>query len=400
MSDFLMPSLAADMEAGTLVEWLVKPGQKVKRGDVIAVVETEKGAIEIEIFESGEISEIVVPVGTKVPVDTLLARLGGPPRPVAAPIPATAPAAAPEPPPAVKPAPPPAAPKVSVPPTGEPRPRITPVARRRAAELGVPLAGLKGSGVEGAVALADVEAAAAMPSVRVGTSAPAARRRGFDPAAMRKAIGVAMARSKREIPHYYLSATVNLGHALAWLEVVNRERTPSARRLPAVLFLKATARAIANSPELNGFWENGGFRPGDGVHVGWAIALRGGGLVAPAILDADQRTLDDLMDALRELVQRARNGRLRSSELSLPTVTVTSLGERGAESVLPVIYPPQVASIGFGRITIRPWVVAEAIAARPLVTVTLAGDHRASDGHRGGLLLAEIDRLLQEPERL
>jgi pyruvate dehydrogenase E2 component (dihydrolipoamide acetyltransferase) len=217
---------------------------------------------------------------------------------------------------------------------------------------------------------------------------------------MRKAIGAAMARSKREIPHYYLSTTVNLGHALAWLEAVNRERTPGARLLPAVLFLKATARAIANSPELNGFWEDGGFRPGEGVHVGWAIALRGGGLVAPAILDAGRRTLDDLMGALRELVQRARNGGLRSSELSLPTVTVTSLGERGAESVLPVIYPPQVASIGFGRIAMRPWVVAEAIAARPLVSVTLAGDHRASDGHRGGIVLAEIDRLLQKPEQL
>jgi pyruvate dehydrogenase E2 component (dihydrolipoamide acetyltransferase) len=166
------------------------------------------------------------------------------------------------------------------------------------------------------------------------------------------------------------------------------------------MFLKATARAIAKSPELNGFWEDGSFRVGTGVHVGWAIALRRGGLVAPAILDAGERTLDELMAALRELVQRARNGGLRSSELSLPTVTVTSLGERGAESVLPVIYPPQVASVGFGRIVMRPWVVAEAVAVRPVVRVTLAGDHRASDGHRGGLLLAEIDRLLQEPEAL
>jgi pyruvate dehydrogenase E2 component (dihydrolipoamide acetyltransferase) len=217
---------------------------------------------------------------------------------------------------------------------------------------------------------------------------------------MRKAIAAAMARSKREIPHYYLGSPVNLGPALAWLEAVNRERLPAERLLPAVMFLKATARAIAKSPELNGFWEDGRFRAGTGVHVGWAIALRGGGLIAPAMLDAGERTLDELMAALRELVQRARNGGLRSSELSLPTVTVTSLGERGAESVLPVIHPPQVASVGFGRIAMRPWAVAEAVAVRPIVQVTLAGDHRASDGHRGGLLLAEIDRLLQEPEAL
>lgn len=400
MSDFLMPSLGADMDVGTLVEWLVKPGQKVKRGDVVAVVETEKGAIEIEIFEPGEISELIVPVGVKVPVGTLLARLGGLAAPAPGPIAVVATAAPLKLPTTVIAAPSPAASRIPVAPAAESRPRVTPAARRRAAELGVPLAGLKGSGVEGAVAIADIEAAAAASSAPSAVAEPAARRRSFDPAAMRKAIAAAMARSKREIPHYYLGSTVNLGPALAWLEAVNRERTPGARLLLAVMFLKATARAIAKSPELNGFWEDGGFRAGNGVHVGWAIALRGGGLIAPGILDAGERTLDELMAALRELVQRARNGGLRSSELSLPTVTVTSLGERGAESVLPVIYPPQVASVGFGRIAMRPWVVAGAVAVRPLVTITLAGDHRASDGHRGGLLLSEIDRLLQEPEAL
>jgi pyruvate dehydrogenase E2 component (dihydrolipoamide acetyltransferase) len=400
MSDFLMPSLGADMEAGILVEWLVKPGQQVKRGDVVAVVETEKGAIEIEIFESGEVSELVVPVGAKVPVGTLLARLGGPAGPAPAPMPAPATAAAPTLAPTTLPTPLSNAPKAPIALATETRPRITPAARRRADELGVSLAGLKGSGVEGAVALADVEAAATTPSAPSAIPGPAARRRGFDAAAMRKAIAAAMARSKREIPHYYLGSTVNLGPTLAWLEAVNRERTPAKRLLPAVMFLKAMARAMAKTPELNGFWEDGSFRAGTGVHVGWAIALRGGGLIAPAILDAGERTLDELMAALRELVQRARNGGLRSSELSLPTVTVTSLGERGAESVLPVIYPPQVASVGFGRIAMRPWVVAEAVAVRPVVQVTLAGDHRASDGHRGGLLLTEINRLLQEPERL
>ena len=157
---------------------------------------------------------------------------------------------------------------------------------------------------------------------------------------------------------------------------------------------------MAKTPELNGFWEDGSFRPGAAVHVGWAIALRGGGLIAPAIRDADRRSLDELMAAMRDLVRRARGGGLRGSELTDPTITVTSLGERGAESVLPIIYPPQVAMVGFGRIVTRPWVVDGAIGPRPVVTVTLAGDHRASDGHRGGLLLAEIDRLLQEAETL
>jgi pyruvate dehydrogenase E2 component (dihydrolipoamide acetyltransferase) len=217
---------------------------------------------------------------------------------------------------------------------------------------------------------------------------------------MRQAIAAAMSRSKREIPHYYLSQTVEVSAALARLERLNSERPPLERLLPAALFLRAVALAIAKTPELNGFWEDGRFRPGEGVHIGWAIALRGGGLVAPAIRDADRRSLDELMAAMRDLVLRARGSGLRGSELSDPTVTVTSLGDRGAETVLPIIYPPQVAMIGIGRVVTRPWVVDGAIGPRPIVTITLAGDHRASDGHRGGLLLYEIDRLLQEAESL
>jgi pyruvate dehydrogenase E2 component (dihydrolipoamide acetyltransferase) len=217
---------------------------------------------------------------------------------------------------------------------------------------------------------------------------------------MRKAIAAAMARSKREIPHYYLTQRVDLRRPLAWLEAANCERPPTERLLPAVLFLKATALALRKAPELNGFWQNEAFLPGAGIHVGWAIALRGGGLIAPAIHDADQQSLGELMTALRDLVQRARTGCLRSSELTDPTLTVTSLGERGAETVIGVSYPPQVALVGFGRIVERPWAVDGALAVRPVVSLSLAADHRASDGHRGGLLLAEIERLLQEPEAL
>jgi pyruvate dehydrogenase E2 component (dihydrolipoamide acetyltransferase) len=384
MTEFRMPSLGADMEAGTLVEWLVKPGDKVKRGDVVAVVETQKGAIEIEIFHDGVVSELAVPVGQLVPVGTVLARLDGE-------VTVAPPVAAPTPAPIVAvPPPKPVAPPL---PASSGRAQISPAARRLAAERGVDIQQLKGTGPGGAISVADVEAACAAPAPETPR-----RRAGFDPAAMRQAIAAAMSRSKREIPHYYLSQTVEVSAALAYLERLNRDRSPPERVLPAALFLRAIAQAITKLPELNGFWEEGRFRPGDGVHIGWAIALRGGGLVAPAIRDADKRSLDELMAAMRDLVQRARSYGLRSSELSDPTITVTSLGDRGAESVLPIIYPPQVAMIGIGRVVTRPWVVDGAIGPRPVVMMTLAGDHRASDGHRGGLLLAEIDRLLQEAE--
>lgn len=209
-----------------------------------------------------------------------------------------------------------------------------------------------------------------------------------------------MTRSKREIPHYYLHHTVDLGPALAWLEAFNAARPVPRRLLPAVLLLKATTLALREVPRLNGTYADGAFLPGDGIHAGWAISLRGGGLVAPAIHDTDRLSLHDLMTAMRDLVQRARTGGLRSSELASPTVTVTSLGDRGAEAVTGIIYPPQVAIIGCGTILTRPWVVDGRVEARPLVTVSLAADHRVSDGHTGGLLLNAIERLLQEPQEL
>jgi pyruvate dehydrogenase E2 component (dihydrolipoamide acetyltransferase) len=172
------------------------------------------------------------------------------------------------------------------------------------------------------------------------------------------------------------------------------------RLLPVVLLLKAVARALAEVPELNGFWLDGTFKKGSGIHVGCAISLRGGGLVAPALHDVDKKGLSTLMTELRDLVSRARTGSLRSSELSDSTITVTNLGDMGVESTFGIIFPPQVALVGFGKVLRRPWVVGDDLAVRPVMTATLSADHRAVDGHRGGLFLSALDRALQEPEGL
>jgi pyruvate dehydrogenase E2 component (dihydrolipoamide acetyltransferase) len=364
MSEFRMPSLGADMEAGTLVEWVKHPGDAVKRGDIIAVVDTQKGAIEIEVFEDGVLERTIVDPGQKVPVGAVLAIVSSASREAAA-----------------EPA---------------PRVRVSPLARRLAADLGVDLTHVAGTGAQGAITREDVERAAAAPKPAAPTSAPAAERQ----AAMRAAIAAAMARSKREIPHYYLSTTIDLAAALAWLRVENDRRSVAERLLPAALLIKAVALALREVADLNGHWTDGGFRQGSGIHIGVAIALRGGGLVAPAIHDADTLELTTLMRRLQDLVARARAGSLKSSELADPTITVTNLGEQGAESTFGIIYPPQVALVGFGKIVERPWVAAGRIEVRPLVTATLSADHRATDGHRGGLLLSAIDRWLQTPEKL
>jgi pyruvate dehydrogenase E2 component (dihydrolipoamide acetyltransferase) len=393
MSDYRMPALGADMEAGTLAEWLVKPGDRIKSGDIIAVVETQKGAIEVEVFQDGVVSDILVPEGERVPVGTVLAHIETPEG--GAPATAVGPAG----PPSVLLQPRPRA--VEKAPLPKPaflselgRIKVTPAARRRAAAVNIDLAMIKGTGIEGSIRLADVEAAAPKAATRPET------RRGLDLAEARKAIAAAMSRSKREIPHYYLTETVDLQAVMGWTERFNAEKPPAERILPGVLFLKAVALALRDFPKLNGTYEDSVFIPGSGIHVGWAIALRGGGLVAPAIRDADKKPLTELMAAMRDLVERARRGGLRSSELSSPTITVTSVGDRGAETVTGVIYPPQVAIVGFGRIVRRPWAADERIESRPIVTVSLAADHRVTDGHLGGLYLAAIARLLQEPDQL
>jgi pyruvate dehydrogenase E2 component (dihydrolipoamide acetyltransferase) len=187
---------------------------------------------------------------------------------------------------------------------------------------------------------------------------------------------------------------------MSWLERTNAERPVADRVLPAVLLLKASALAIHDVPEMNGFFVDGEYRAVEQVHLGVAISLRKGGLIAPAIHHADQMTLDELMAALRDLVARTRTGRLRGSEMSDPTITITNLGDRGVESVFPVIYAPQVAIVGFGRVVDAAVVADGMIGVHPTVQATLAADHRVSDGHRGGRYLAAIDKLLQEPEEL
>jgi pyruvate dehydrogenase E2 component (dihydrolipoamide acetyltransferase) len=253
---------------------------------------------------------------------------------------------------------------------------------------------LAGTGPQGAVVRADVERA-------VATAKPVAEKaRGLDLDAMRLAIAAAMARSKREIPHYYLEHQVDLAFAQDWLARTNAERAPENRLLMAVLAVKAVARAARRFPAFNGFYRDGRFEAADAAHVGFAIAIRGGGLAAPALHEVDRLTLDELMTRMRDLIQRTRAGRMRSSEMTDATITVTSLGERGVEALYGIIYPPQVAIVGFGKVVTRPWVIDGAIGPRPIMTITLAADHRVSDGHAGALFLAEIGKQLQEPESL
>lgn len=373
LAEFRMPSLGADMSAARLVEWLVKPGDTVHRGDLVAVVDTDKGAMEIEFFEDGVIRTLLVDEDAKVPVGTVLATFERR-----------------------------AVHEAVAPSRSEPAPveergivRASPAARRAAKERGVELRDVAGTGPGGAVLLADVSEPLAPAEVEPVRTAPEP-----DEGGMRAAIGRAMERSNREIPQYVLSTDIDLKPALDWLEAYNADRSVEERVLTAAVLIKAVALACRRHQGVHGTYVEGRFRPADRVHVGVAVSLRGGGLVAPALHDADRRSLGDIMSGLSELVTRARAGRLRRAEMTEATITVTNLGQRGVPVVQPLVVPPQVAIVGFGRVAERAWVVDGAIEIRPVVSCTLAADHRVTDGHEGGLFLRRIEALLRDPAKM
>lgn len=438
MAEFVMPSLGADMTAGTLAKWRVEAGDTVSQGDIIAEVETDKGIIEVEVFENGVVQKLLVVEGEKVPVGTVLAEIGalglgdGPSEAGAGSGAGTGSGTgsrteAPE------------AEAGVIMSAGASDsdlkgPMASPSVRRRAYELDVALERVQGSGDHGRITLDDLQAAAA-PSDRVRIS-PYARRiakeRGVDatalqgtgprgaiqardvlsakPAApkapalpadrMQKAIAATMTRANDEIPHYYVEHTIDMGNALSWLREANASMSVSERLVPGVLVLRAVARALRKHQKLNATWQGGEVVLSEGIHVGLAVSLRGGGLVAPALRDTDEGSLSDLMARMTDLVSRARAGTLRSSEMTSATITLTSLGERGVEGVIPIIFPPQVAIVGCGATVERPWVVDGEVVARPVMRVTLGGDHRVSNGHQGARFLSALERLLQEPDKL
>jgi len=406
MKTLNMPSFGADMAEGTLIEWKIQPGDAIHRGDVVAVIETHKGAIELDLFEEGVVDSLLIGPGDKVAVGTPIARLLRPDEAAeaaeVAPA-AEAPAGAAETPAAA----PPAAGRIttpahaSVPLPGRQFIPASPAARQLAHQKGISLVGIQGSGPGGAILLQDVEelmrpkAAAPSPAPE-----PAATPTGFDFQAMRQAISATVTRSKREIPHYYLSQTLDISRLEHFLSEYNQPLEPEQRLLLAAPLLCAVARTLVKHSALNGLYEGEQFQPAQGVQLANAVTLRGGGLVMPIIRDAEQLDARGMMQRLGELVIKARAGTLRHSELNGATCTVTSIGERGCETIFGVIYPPQVAIIGLGKARRAPLVEEDALVVRSVMTASLAADHRVSDGHLGALFLHDLNKILQKPEAL
>jgi pyruvate dehydrogenase E2 component (dihydrolipoamide acetyltransferase) len=454
MYDFKMPKLGADMDEGTLLEWKISTGDHVRAGDVVAVIETAKGAIDVESFTEGVVASLLVKPNTSVAVGTVIARFRAtdeaatdpqyktrfgkaaqidhknkPSNSIDLAFDKTAIEAASAEATANTPASEHAsqqftstsahlAPAMRPITTGL---LVSPRARRLAAQLNVDLKSVPGTGPGGSIVAEDVQRVARdrapdkMPAREAAQECTADQRQSKHDA-MRSAIAAAMSRSKREIPHYYLTQEIDVTALLELVESRNRELAVEKRLLPAVMYYKAVAIAAAQFESLNGHYEipeseskrnrppselkTGIYRPSPVVNLSIAISLRGGGLVAPCLMNAAVQSAEQLMVRLRDLVRRARQGGLRASELSAGTLTVSNLGDRGVDSLLGVIYPPQVALVGIGTARQRPWIVDGKVAARWIVTFSLAADHRVSDGHIGALFLRRIEEFILNPEEL
>lgn len=397
MIEFSMPSLGADMEDGTLVEWRVKVGDKVERGDIIAEVDTQKGLIEIEVFDEGIIHQLMIKEEEKVPVGTIMALILPPEEKV------TNGKSNMKVEPEVKVVP------AEIITKKEPikklvheaskRIKISPLARIMAEEKNIDIATLKGTGPEGSIVKQDIEKAIKLNGDGEVKRPQSKEKKEEVAKTVRLAIAAAMSKSNKEIPHFYLETKINLTKALDWLEEANRKRAVKDRLLMVVLLIKATAKALKKVPEMNAYWE-GELKLKEAVNIGFSVSLRSGGVVVPAVRDADQKSIDELMRILNDLIPRAKTLKLRSSELSESTITLTNLGEGNADKVFGVIYPPQVTIIGFGSITEQPWAENKAVSVRPVISVTLGVDHRAIDGRLGSKFIAAINDNLQKPEEL
>jgi len=405
MIEFQMPSLGADMEDGTLVEWRKKPGDIIRRGDIIADVDTQKGLIEIEVFDEGILEKQLVREGQKVPVGTVLALIN--------PIKELREVKEEKPKPKIRE-------EVKIPhpivdekpiftrkteeKTEGPRIKISPLAKRMAMDNQIDYTRIKGTGPEGSIVKNDIEKAMLAISQEKegpinGSIEPEVKPLAPPMDAVRMAIASAMSKSNKEIPHYYLEKRMNLSKAMDWLKERNKERPVKNRLLPVALLIKAVARALDDVPDLNAVWE-GFLQRKNEINIGFVVSLRSGGIILPAILNADTKSVDEIMETLNDLIPRARAFKLRSSELSQSTFTITSIGEGGADKIFGLIYPPQVGIVGFGEISEQPVAEEGMLGIKPVIDVTLSADHRATDGLVGSRFLAALDKYLQNPENL
>jgi pyruvate dehydrogenase E2 component (dihydrolipoamide acetyltransferase) len=429
-TNILMPALSPTMTEGRLAKWMKKEGDEVKAGDVIAEIETDKATMEVEAVDEGRLQTILVPAGTDgVQVNAPIAvLLGEGEDPSAAPPPPPAPkaAAAPKPPaPAAAPTPPaasakPAAPATTTAPAAAKGERVfaSPLARRIAADAGVDLKSITGSGPHGRIVKADVEAATSRPPAakpvaapKTDVIAPAAAQTAAVVAggiahhlvphtSMRRAIARRLTESKQQVPHFYLTLDCEIDALLklrADLNAKAPEKGEGAYKLSVNDFvIRASAAALRKVPAANAAWSDEGMVMFDAVDISVAVAIPGG-LITPIIRNADIKGLAAISNEMKSLAAKAREGKLKLEEFQGGTFSISNLGMFGIKDFAAVINPPQGCILAVGAGEQRPVVKAGALGIATIMSVTLSVDHRAVDGAVGAEYLAAFKKLIEDP---
>jgi pyruvate dehydrogenase E2 component (dihydrolipoamide acetyltransferase) len=421
MPEITMPRLSDTMEEGTLAAWLKQPGDQVRRGDLLAEIETDKATMELESFEEGVLERILVQEGETVPIGQPIAVIGsGDGAAAASPAEAAsrietapeveAPAARPAEPAPTAPAAT-AAPPAPAPAEGRPV-KASPMARAIARDQGIDLSTITGSGPGGRVVKADVEAVVAGDGGRAAT-APAPAAPAPAPAApapadveevpltnMRRTVARRLVESMQSAPHFYLTVQVDVDALLELRAELNRRLADEGTKLSVNdLLVKACAVTLRAHPEINVSWGGDRILRHRRVHVGIAVAVEGG-LIVPVIRDADQKTVSQISREAKPLIERARAGRLRPDEFTGGTFTISNLGMYGIDQFTAVINPPEAAILAVGTTTAEPVVDDGRLATRQRMKLTMSIDHRAVDGATGAQFLAALKAVLEEPLRM
>ena len=406
-----MPQMGYDMVEGTLVRWIKSEGDEVKRGEPVAEIETDKAVVEMESTANGLLRKILATEGATVPVGHPIGIIGSADEDIAGligdPAPASDSADAPSTEVAVEAAAPAPAPQEQPASDGE-RVKVSPVARKLAEERGIELSQVKGTGPGGRITREDVlnfePGQATPPPSQAAPAAPAAPAQVGDPvrvelSRMRQGIARATSQSKNGTPHFYITIEIDMTDAMALRSQINQKFEGAQRVSVNDMVLKATVESLKKHSGLNASYRGDHLETYPYIHLGMAIATEQG-LMVPAIVNAQDKSLTDLAEATKDLAERAGQGRLRQEEYT-GTFSTSNLGMFGVDEFSAIILPPQAATLAISAVKKRPVVAADdQVVVRQMMKVTLSIDHRVSDGVESAKFLAEAKRLLENPALL
>ena len=393
INEVTMPSMGADMTEGTIAKWLKAEGDQISRGDKLAEIETDKTVVEMEAYADGVLRRITVEEGSLVQVGTVIAYIGDPedeiPEAVSAPVVAKSDIAT--------------EPTVTVSSVGDGRVKAAPIARKIAAEKGIDIATVPGTGPGSRITKADVENFT--PSAQFASSGVSARVAidGSDTplSSMRQAIARVTVRSKTESPHYYVTHEVNMGAAMTFRSQLNEALDDDVRVSVNDMVLKAVTASLVKYPNWNSSFDGDKLVGHSDINLGVAIALDEG-LIVPAVMGIQNMSLVEISQAVRDLGSRARGegGTLTQDELTKGTFGTSNLGMFGTDTFAAIIVPPNAGIIAVGAVKEKPIVDNGNVVAGQTMNATISADHRVGDGAEAAIFLSEFQKTLENPVRL